>query len=103
MTKLLFGQEITVFEWREQEHEDMDRDAMGDIVTLQYLQRYLKFYCMSNMHAQVHLLETLVSLWDHELGLFDLQGENLELTIEDIYFIMILSCRGAHVNPEGTG
>ena len=63
-----------VLEWREREHEDMDREAMWDAPTLQALQQsdLLKFYCTSNMRAQVHLLETLVDYWDHELGLFDL-------------------------------
>ena len=55
------------------------------------------------MRAQVLLLETLVNLWDHDLGLFDLQGETLELTTEDVYFITSLSHRGAPVNMEGIG
>ena len=54
------------------------------------------------MHAQFHILETLVKFWDHELGLFDLQGETLDLTVEDIYFTKITSRRGAPVNLEGT-
>ena len=57
---------------------------------------------MSNMHAQVHLLETLVSYWDHELGLFDVQGQTLELSIDDIYSITGLSCMGTPMNLEGT-
>ena len=75
-----------VLEWKEWEHEEMDCDAMGDPVTLQVLQRFglLKFHCTLNMHAQVRMLETLVKLWDHELGIFDLQEETLELTIEII-------------------
>ena len=35
--------------------------------------------------------------------MFNLQGETLELTVEDIYFITGLSQRGAPVNLEGTG
>ena len=34
--------------------------------------------------------------------MFDLQGETLEITSEDIYFIAVLSRRGAPVNLEGT-
>ena len=37
------------------------------------------------------------------MGAFDLQGEILEITLEDIYFIFGLSRRGAPVNLEGTG
>ena len=35
--------------------------------------------------------------------MFNLQGETLELTVQDIYFITGLSQRGAPVNLEGTG
>ena len=35
--------------------------------------------------------------------MFDLQCESLEITSEDIYFIVDLSRRGALVNLEGTG
>ena len=34
--------------------------------------------------------------------MFDLQGEFLEITLEDIYFISGLSWQGAPVNLEGT-
>ena len=35
--------------------------------------------------------------------MFDLQGESLEITLEDIYFIISLSLRGAPVNLDGIG
>ena len=44
-----------------------------------------------------------MNLWDHDLGLLELQGETLELTAEDVYFIMDLSHRGEPMNMEGTG
>ena len=53
--------------------------------------------------ANGHLLEFLINYWDHDLGMFDLQGEFLEATSEDVYFISSLSWRGALVNLEGTG
>ena len=94
-----------VLEWKKREHEDKDRKAMQDASTLQALQQcgLLKFYCTSGMRGNVCLLETLISYWDHDLGLFDLQGEILEITIEEIYFITVISCRGMPVNLEGTG
>ena len=49
------------------------------------------------------MLEHLISYWDHDLGTFDLQGEILEIDLEDIYFIIGLSRRGILVNLEGTG
>ena len=54
------------------------------------------------MRSNVRLLEFLVNYWDHDLGAFDLQGEILEITLEDIYFISGLSRRGASINLEGT-
>ena len=51
------------------------------------------------MQSNVRLLEFLINYWDHDLGASDLQGEILEITLEDIYFI---SWRGAPVNLEGT-
>ena len=63
-----------VLEWRERDHEDMDYREMDDPMKLNALQRcvLLKFYCMSNMLAQVQFLETLVILWDHDLEMFNL-------------------------------
>ena len=55
------------------------------------------------MRANVFLLETLISYWDHDLGLFDLQGETLEIIVEYIYFIIGLSRRGIPINIEGIG
>ena len=54
------------------------------------------------MRANVRILEFMVNYWDHDMGMFNLQGETLELTEEDIYFITGLSRRGAPVNLEGT-
>ena len=55
------------------------------------------------MRANVWLLEFLINYWDHDLGMFDLQGESLEITSEDVYFIAGLSRWGTSVNLEGTG
>ena len=51
----------------------------------------LNFFCTSPMWGNVHLLEFLINYWDHDLGMFDLQGESLEITSEDVYFIAGLS------------
>ena len=55
------------------------------------------------MRSNVCLLEFFINYWDHDLGAFDLQGEILEIALEDIYFIVSLSRWGAPVNLEGTG
>ena len=78
-----------VLEGREREHEDMDQDALQSAPTINALRQsgLLKFFCTSPMRSNVRLLEFLINYWDHDLGLFDLQGEFLEITLEDIYFI----------------
>ena len=82
-----------VLEWRECEHEDMDQEALQNSPTVNVLRSsgLLKFFCTSPMLANVHLLEFMIKYWDHDLGMFDLQGESLEITSKDIYFIVGLS------------
>ena len=96
---------IMILEWREQEHEDMDWDALHDFPIVHALRQIglLNFFCTSTMWANALFLEHLISYWDHDVGAFDIQGEILEITVEDMYFITGLSCRGMHVNLEGTG
>ena len=55
------------------------------------------------MRANVRMLEFMVNYWDHDLGMFNLQGETLDITIEDMHFITVLSRWGAPFNLEGTG
>ena len=83
----------------------MDHAALQSVPTLQALRTsgLLKFFCTSPMRANVRILEFMVNFWDHDMGMFNLQGETLELTEEDIYFVTGLSRRRAPVNLEGTG
>ena len=82
-----------VLEWREREHEDMDQEALQDAPTANVLRSsgLLKFFCTSPMRANIRLLEFMINYWDHDLVMFDLQGESLEITSEDVYFIVGLS------------
>ena len=82
-----------VLEWREREHETMDQYALRSAPTLHALQQsgLLKFFCTSTMRYNVRLLEFFINYWDHYLGAFDLQGEILEIALEDVYFIVGLS------------
>ena len=82
-----------VLEWREREHEDMDQEALQYAPTVNVLHQsgLLKFFCASPMRSNVCLLDFLINYWDHDLGMFDLQGEFLEVTLEDVYFISGLS------------
>ena len=82
-----------VLEWREREHEAMDQEALQIVPIIHALQTsgLLKLFCTSPMRANVRLLEFMINYWDHDLGMFDLQGETLEITSKDIYFITSLS------------
>ena len=70
-----------VLEWREREHEDMDQEALQSAPTVHVLRMsgLLKFFCSSPMQANVRLLEFMINYWDHDLGMFDLHGETLEI------------------------
>ena len=94
-----------VLEWREWEHEIMDQAALQSAPTIHALRTsgILKLFCTSPMRANVRLLEFMINYWDHDLGMFNLQGETLEITTEDMNFITGLSRRGASVNLEGIG
>ena len=82
-----------VLEWREREHEIMYHAVLQNAVVIQALRTcgLLKFFCTSPMRSNVRLLEFMVNYWDHDMGMFNLQGETLELTVEDKYFITGLS------------
>ena len=71
-----------VLEWRERENEDMDQETLQYAPTMNVLHSsgLLKFLCTSPMWANVCHLEFLIKYWDHDLGMFDLQGESLEIT-----------------------
>ena len=86
-----------VLEWREREHEDMDQEALQYAPMVNNLRQsgLLKFFCTSPMRSNVCLLEFLINYWDHDLGMFDLQGEFLDVTFEDVYFISDLSQLGS--------
>ena len=86
-----------VLEWRKQEYEDMDQESLQDPPTLNVLCQngLLNFFCASPMRANVRLLELLINYCNHDLGMFDLQGEVIEITSEDVYFISNLLRWGA--------
>ena len=71
----------------------MNQYALRSAPTVQALWQsgLLKLFCTSPMRFNVHLLEFLINYRDHDLGAFDLQGEILEIALEDIYFIVGLS------------
>ena len=63
----------------------------------------LKFFRMENMRDHSRLLQTLVRYWDPKQGVFNIHGEILEITMEDIYFIILLSHHGADISLTSLG
>ena len=61
----------------------------------------LKFFRTHNMRKQVGLLERIVHMWDPDLRVFHVGGQDLEIEIEDIYFVTGLSKWGAPVAMSG--
>ena len=82
----------------------MDREELQNALNVQFLWQsgLLNFFCTSPMWTNVCLLEFFIGYQDHDLGAFHLQGEILEVELEDIYFIKGLSRQGTPINLEGT-
>jgi hypothetical protein len=53
------------------------------------------------MRAQLRLLEYLVHTWDVDQQVFYVDVHVISLDIEDIYFLMGLSCPGVQVTLTG--
>ena len=89
-----------VLEWRENEHEDVDRAVHGDTNAQKALQRFAlyKFWNLGSLRSQPRLLQMFLDYWDPDKEAFILYGMPLKLKVEDIYFIIELSCQGKVVN-----
>lgn len=86
-------------DWKEQEHEDVDTQAMDDPNFLDSLRacRILKLFLTPGMWAQPDLLRCLINLWDINHEIFVIGDHELELKTLGIYFIIGLSHRGEPV------
>ena len=83
-------------EWREREHEDIDRDVQGNLMAQKYLRDcgLYKSWHLGSLRAKPRLLQVLVDYWDPDTETFQLDGMSLILEVEDIYFITGISHRG---------
>jgi len=75
-----------MFEWREREHEDVDRIIMNNPTSMATLRNcgLLKFFEVPGMRAQPGLLEHLIGLWDADQRFFRVGTHILTLEI-DVY------------------
>jgi len=92
-----------MIEWREREHEDIDRRILNNVPSMAALRNcgLVKFFEVPGMRAQPALLQYLIGLWDVDLRIFRVGDLTLTLEIDDIYFLTGLSRRGAPINLVG--
>lgn len=66
------GLESRIFEWREGEHEDIERVIANDPQSLMDLRNcgLLKYFEVPGMRAQPRLLEYVIGVWDAEERFF---------------------------------
>jgi hypothetical protein len=92
-----------MIEWKEREHDFDDMAALQDPQAREALWNcgLLKYFKLQNMRKEVLLLENLIGLWDSDEKEFRVGSHMLEIDIEDVYFLMGLSRRGAPIILSG--
>ena len=92
-------------EWREHEHEEVERDMQVYLMAKQDLRAcgLYKLWRLGSLREKPRLLQILVYYWDPNTETFQLDGMPLSLEVEDIYFITRLSRRGEVVNLRACG
>jgi hypothetical protein len=86
--------------WREREHEDLDilvEEHPGAIAMLNQCGMW-KLFCFPFMRAQPRILNHLIEYRNPNAKAFNLEGQSLNPTTKDIYFLIGLSRRGEPVN-----
>ena len=78
-----------MLEWREHEHEEIDEAAMINPPTLRVLRNcgLYKFWVVQGMRAQVEILTWLVNKWYVQEQCFIIRDHQLDIELEDIYFL----------------
>ena len=64
----------------------------------------LKFFQVPMMRSGALLLNRLVGFWEPDIQAFRVQGERVDLTLTDVYFLMGLPCLGrvAETQPRAS-
>ena len=77
--------------------------ALNNPGTVEPLKNYglLKYFKLSGMRQQIELLQFLVHAWDLTDQTFHIRDKMVPITIEDIYFLIGLSRRGAPISLSG--
>jgi hypothetical protein len=95
---------LTMLDWREREHEEVDEAAINHQPSLDALRGcgLYKYWAIPGMRAQVRFLEWLVERWNVQEQCFYIGGQQLEIEPSDIYFLTGLPNRGEQLNLAGT-
>ena len=82
----------------------MDLAAINHPPTIQALKacRLFMFWAIPGMTAQVDFLQSLVDRWNIQDQCFVIGGHQLEIELEDIYFLTGLPKRGEQLSLFGT-
>ena len=93
-----------MLDWREREHEDVDLAAINHQPSIDALKAcgLFKFWAIPGMRAQVDFLQWLVDRWNVQDHCFIIGGHQLEMELEDIYFLTSLPKRGEQLTLFGT-
>lgn len=75
--------------WPKHEHEDVDLATLIHLPTIRALKacRLFKIWAIPGMRAQVEFLQWLVDKWSIQDQCFMIGGHQLEIELEDIYFL----------------
>lgn len=94
----VFGETKMVLTWREREHDIQDVIATNYPGIIQALTNcgLLKYFWILSMRAQTDMFQYLVRTWDVQGHHFRIGEHIVTINIEDIYFWIGLSWRGAH-------
>jgi hypothetical protein len=82
-----------MLKWREREHELEDKISSNDLDSMLVLRSYVlaKVFKIHGMRSRVRLLEFLVKMWELDEQVLKVGFHDLDLEIEDIYFLTRLS------------
>ena len=63
---------------------------------------FLKYFRLSGMRQHMELLQFLIHSWDSTIHEFHIGDKVLPILVDDIYFLIGLSRRGAHISLAGS-
>ena len=90
--------------WKERQHDNDDAFVERNTGCISALRDcgLLKFFRTPSMVSHEHLLEHILYMWNLEQQYFEVGAHVLTIEVEDIYFLIGLSKRGAPISLIGS-